>query len=39
MFCKFRGFDLYANRNEIKFRGKNFKRIKEILEKEVLYAT
>lgn len=38
MFCKFRGFDLYANRNEIKFRGKNFKRIKEILEKEVLYA-
>lgn len=39
MFCKFRVFDLYANRNEINFRGKNFNRIKEILEKEVLYAT
>ncbi|MCI7075684.1 DUF2971 domain-containing protein [Campylobacter sp.] len=38
MFCKFRGFDLYTNRNEVKFRGKNFKRIKEILEKKVLYA-
>lgn len=38
MFCKFRGFDLYANRNEVKFRGKNSKRIVEILEKEVLYA-
>ena len=38
IFCKFRGFDLYANKNEVKFRGKNSKRIKEILEKEVLYA-
>ena len=38
MFCKFRGFDLYANKNEVNFNGKNSKRIKEILEKEVLYA-
>ncbi|MCI6343759.1 MAG: DUF2971 domain-containing protein [Campylobacter sp.] len=38
MFCKFRGFDLYANSNRVNFNGKNSKRIKEILEKEVLYA-
>ena len=39
IFCKFRGFDLCRNSNKVYFGGKNSNRIKEILEKEVLYAT
>ena len=31
--------DKEANKNEVNFNGKKSKRIKEILEKEVLYAT